>query len=236
MLKEDLILRNPLRMMGFDTDEILPNGGFGAVLARAGVGKTSLLVQLSLNTLLHGNNILHISLNDQVEKVTLWYEEVFHKLADQHKDYPPKTVRLLWEEILPHRFIMTLNEHDFSVAKLEDKLSELRKQNIFLPKMLLVDGLPFDDQTMKKALPEFKSFVEKNGMFAWFSVRTHRHEELGPDGMPVQLDGIVDMFDIVLQLQPEGKDIHVKALKGGSSGEEIKSLLLDPATLLVQQG
>jgi len=235
MLKEDLILRNPLRMMGFNTDEILPDGGFGAVLARAGVGKTSLLVQLALNTLLHGNNILHISLNDQVEKVSLWYKEVFHKLADQHENYSPKTVRLLWEEILPQRFIMTLNGNDFSVAKLEDKLSELRKQNIFLPKMLLVDGLPFDDRAMKESLSEFKAFTLKNGMFAWFSVRTHRHEAPGPNGMPPQMNGIDDMFDIILQLQPDDKDIHVKTLKGESEGTEIKSLLLDPSSLLVQK-
>ena len=51
------------------TEDILPQGGFGAVLARAGVGKTALLVQLALNTMLRDKNVLHISLNDPVNKV-----------------------------------------------------------------------------------------------------------------------------------------------------------------------
>lgn len=54
MLKNDLILRNPLRLMGQESDDILPTGGFGAVMARAGVGKTALLVQLALDSLLNG--------------------------------------------------------------------------------------------------------------------------------------------------------------------------------------
>ena len=61
MLRKDPILRNPLRAMGYENEDILSAGEFGAVLARAGVGKTAFLVQLSLNALLRGKNVLHIS-------------------------------------------------------------------------------------------------------------------------------------------------------------------------------
>ena len=81
MLIEELILRNPLRQLGFETEEILPVGGFGAVLAHAGVGKTALLVQLAINSMLRNRKVLHISLNDPVNKVNLWYNELFHHLA-----------------------------------------------------------------------------------------------------------------------------------------------------------
>ena len=72
MLKKDLTLRNPLRLLGKENQDILSKGGFGAVLARAGVGKTAIMVQLSLETLLRGKNVLHISLSDPVNKVSLW--------------------------------------------------------------------------------------------------------------------------------------------------------------------
>jgi flagellar biosynthesis GTPase FlhF len=52
MLKNELILKNPLRRMGYESDDILNNGEFGAVMARAGVGKTAFLVQLALNSML----------------------------------------------------------------------------------------------------------------------------------------------------------------------------------------
>ena len=87
MMKNDLILRNPLRVMGFESEDILPAGGFGAVLARAGVGKTAFLVQLAINALLRGKNVLHVSLSDPVRKVTLWYEEVFSVLSSISGDY-----------------------------------------------------------------------------------------------------------------------------------------------------
>ena len=90
-MKKELILRNPLRLMGDETDDIIPEGGFGAVLARAGVGKTALLVQLAVNALLRGNNVLHISLNDPVKKVSLWYKEVFNHLT---KPYIEKDVNI----------------------------------------------------------------------------------------------------------------------------------------------
>ncbi|MGD9360568.1 MAG: cytoplasmic protein, partial [Desulfobacterales bacterium] len=104
MLKKDLILRNPLRVMGYENDDILNAGEFGAVLARAGVGKTAFLVQLSLNALLREKNVLHIGLDDPVNKVSLWYQEVFNLIAEQYK---VDQISQLWESLLPHRFIMT---------------------------------------------------------------------------------------------------------------------------------
>ena len=44
MLKKDLILRNPLRLLGNEQETILSPGGFGAILARAGVGQDGLLL------------------------------------------------------------------------------------------------------------------------------------------------------------------------------------------------
>jgi hypothetical protein len=43
MLKKDLILHNPLRLLGNERESILPPGGSAPILARAGVGKTSLM-------------------------------------------------------------------------------------------------------------------------------------------------------------------------------------------------
>ena len=51
MLKKEITYRNPLMNLGYDNEDILPDGGFGAVMAYAGVGKTALLVQMALNVL-----------------------------------------------------------------------------------------------------------------------------------------------------------------------------------------
>ena len=229
MLKNDLILRNPMRVMSRENEEILGVGGFGAVLARAGVGKTAFLVQLSLNALLRGKNVLHISLADPVNKVSLWYKEVFNLIADQ---YQVEQINQLWESVLPHRFIMTFRVEGFSVPKLQERLADLTEQDIFKPEIIIVDGFPFDE-SVHQSLAEFKEMVKNQGMHAWFTIRTHRHEEPEADGTPLQLAHVADLFEVAIQLLPVGKEIHVKALKGGDSFSKHLDLRLDPATMLL---
>jgi hypothetical protein len=53
MLKTNLTLRNPLQFFGGQSEDILAPGQFGGVLARAGVGKTALMVQIALNSMLN---------------------------------------------------------------------------------------------------------------------------------------------------------------------------------------
>jgi hypothetical protein len=204
MLKNELILKNPLRRMGYESDDILKGGEFGAVMARAGVGKTAFLVQLALNSMLREKNVLHISLNDPVKKVSLWYKEVFNRIATQYAIH--QSVQL-WDTILPHRFIMTFKVEGFSVPKLEERLTDLIEQDIFN--------------------------ASHQGMHVWFTVRTHRHEEPGPKGTPAQLIPVADLFEVAIQLVPVGKQIQIKAFKGPGSREDQPDLMLDPATMLI---
>ncbi len=226
MQAKELILQNPLRRIGNETEDLLPEGGFGAVFARAGVGKTSLLVQLSMYNLLQNRNALHVSLDDPVKKVSLWYKEVFSYLT---QSYDVEKAKQLWEAILPRRFIMTFNVNAFTLTKLERRLSDLREQNIFVPQVILIDGLPFNS-AIREPLDDLKRLARENSFQVWFTIRTHRHEQPGPDGMPAPLIDVAEMFEVVLQLQPKGKEIHVTTLKGGSA----ETLVLDPSTMLIK--
>lgn len=230
MLINDLILRNPLRLMQADAGEdTLRPGGFGAVLARAGVGKTALIVQLALNSMLEKKNVLHISLQDPVHKVSLWYTEVFHHIAHQ---VAVSQANELWDTLLPHRFIMTFRVEGFTVPKLEERVNDLSEQGIFSPHMIIIDGYPFVQGTAA-ALSELKEMAGRRGCHVWFTVRTHRHEAVETTGFPRQISAIADLFDVILQLQPEGKDIHIKALKGPGMDNGSPELFLDPATMLI---
>jgi len=91
--------------------------GFGAVLAYAGVGKTALLVQVALNAMLREQPVLHVSLNDAVSKVDVWYQELFHNIA---ANYDAAEIQDHWDKIQPYRFIMTFKVEGFSAPKLEE--------------------------------------------------------------------------------------------------------------------
>lgn len=230
MLKNELILKNPLRRIGYETDDILKNGEFGAVMARAGVGKTAFLVQLALNSMLRAKKVLHISLEDPVKKISLWYKEVYSRIAAQHHIQQEDQ---LWDSVLPHRFIMTFRVEGFSVPKLEERLTDLIEQNIFKPQMMIIDGLPFDD-SVSPDLVALKSLAKHQRMHVWFTVRTHRHEDPGPNGTPLQLRQVADLFEVAIQLMPVGKQIQISALKGPGSHADHAALFLDPSTMLIE--
>ena len=229
MLKNELILKNPLRRMGYESDDILDKGQFGAVMARAGVGKTAFLVQLALNCMLREKKVLHISLDDPVKKVSLWYKEVFSRIATQY-DIPQSGQ--LWDAILPHRFIMTFRVEGFSVPKLEERLTDLIEQDIFKPDMMIIDGIPFED-SMSPDLANLKTLVNKHPMHVWFTIRTHRHEDPDPSGTPLQFIPVADLFEVAIHLVPVGKQILIKALKGARPHGDQTDLMLDPATMLI---
>lgn len=230
MLIKELLLQTPLRLMGKVTEDLPSEGGFSAVLARAGVGKTAFLVQLAVNNLLRGINVLHISLDDPVNKVSLWYKEVFQHLT---KSYDPKEANQVWEALLPKRFIMTFKVEGFSVPKLEERLIDLKEQNIFSPQMVFIDGLPFREK-IRETLSEFKVLAKNHSLHVWFTVVTHRHDEPGPNNMPTQLSTVEDLFDVAIQLQPKDKEIHVTTIKGGPKDSDRPDLLLDPSTMLIK--
>ncbi|MFH2065972.1 MAG: AAA family ATPase [Pseudomonadota bacterium] len=231
MQQANHITDNPLKWLGYATDNILPNGGFGAVLARAGVGKTSLLVQIALNSMLRNQAVLHISLDDPVKKINLWYKEIFQLLT---KDFKMDQERQLWETILPFRFILTMKVDGFSMLRLEERVRDLVEQDIFSPRMIIIDGLPFDGSA-KDTLLELKPFINHLGAHAWLTVKTHRHEEPGPDGFPIQISDIKDLFDTIIELHPEGESIYIRNLKGGSGQTNTERLILDPSTMLIQK-
>lgn len=231
MLKNELIMRNPVQYLGEPSTEVLSDGQFGGVLARAGVGKTALMVQIALNSMMHAHNVMHVSLNQPVNKTNLWYREMFGHVARQAGVAQPEAV---WESLLPHRFIMTFRTEGFSVPKLEERLTDLLEQKIFIPQVLIVDGLSFDEP-IRDSLSDLKHYARLHTLRVWFTIRTHRHEDPGPGGVAKQLADVEDLFDVAIQLVPVGEEIHVKGLKGLALPPERALLVLDPTTMMVKE-
>src|SRR3972149_582863 len=142
MLNKKLTTLNSFKVMGYESDDIIPEGGLGAVSAHAGVGKTAFMVQLAINAMLRGKKVLHVSLHDPVNKVNLWYRELFSNIAGQAGK---GNINETWEAILPYRFIMTFKVEGFNLPKLKERLTDLIVQNIFSPEVIIIDGIKFDE-------------------------------------------------------------------------------------------
>lgn len=232
MTQNNKTLADPLGLLGIGNGDALAPGGFGAIMARAGVGKTTLIVQVALNHMAHGRKILHISLREPIAKVDVYYREVFDRQAQQ---YQLPNSEALWDDIIAHRFIMTFQVEEFSVPKLKERLTDLTAQNIFHPQMVIIDGLPFDEE-MRPVLEELKTLAGQIDGPIWFTITTHRHESPAQNGLPVQLSPVQDLFDVAINMQPFEQVVNINVLKKTGTKGSQADLILDPATGLIRKG
>ncbi|MBF0451976.1 MAG: cytoplasmic protein [Candidatus Magnetomorum sp.] len=223
---------SPQKLLDTFVEQNRLNGGFGAVIARAGVGKTALLVQIALYSLIQKKNVLHVSMKDSIQKVCLWYDEVSKKIdrliPDQN--FPPD----IWDTILAHRMIMTFGEDRFETSTFKERLSDLTEQGIFYPQLIIIDGLLINKQN-RAIFEDLKSIAKEHSAFMWFSIQSHRHEvaqnhELPPSFIPIQ-----DLFDAIFQVIPKADTIDIELSTKIPLEEPVPELILDPETMLIRK-
>ncbi len=235
MLKEELINSNPLRSL-CSTEKAVYDRRVGLVMARAGVGKTSLLVQIALDNMLRGRNILHVSIGQSLDKTKIWYEDIFNHIVEGHDPHDIASIR---EDMIRRRMIMTFNADIFSVSKLEERLRDLVDQHIFHPDCVLVDG--FDCAlTDKKELNAIRQLMVDMDMNVWITSRSHRDDQrVSKSGVPAPCHELDSLFDtvIVLEPKPEEKSIALKLIKDTADISSLTAHInLDPATLMLKKG
>lgn len=227
----ELIVNNPLRALGLEEKA----GGtvqsmMGLVMARAGLGKTAILVQFALDCMLLGNKVLHVSIGEGVEKTRTWYDDILSLLTEGEKiESIP--------EVMKNRMIMTFKESSFSKALLEERLDDLVQQNIYKPECLIIDGYDFESND-KDSLEALRDFMKERGLkMIWFSAVSHRGDNrVSQDGVPAPCHELDSLFDTVLLINPEGDAMKLDILKCDScSVDPGSTLMLDPSTMLIKQ-
>ena len=233
MIKKQLILKDPLKFLNNSEPQAAATGSFGAVIARPGIGKTAFLVQMALRAMLTDKKVLHVSVQDPVDKVNLWYIELFQKLT---ASFPADQQAGLWEELLTRRFIMTFEIESFGFEKLQHRVTELKTQNVFVPDMIIIDGLAIDAAIYPK-LHRLKSFAGENAINFWFSVGRHDKEAFDILDVADEFgDEFSAIFDQILGMVPEKTRILVKQYTTGQADAKERTVVgLDPSTMLVQE-
>ncbi|MCA1794135.1 MAG: hypothetical protein ABR534_01485 [Desulfotignum sp.] len=228
MLKKDLNLRSPIeKIIGIDN---ITNSNFGAVLSRAGVGKTRFLVQIALTQLLNDQKIVHVSLEDSMGKINLRYNEGYTNLVDSIGYVDPQKAVRLWDDINLNKVGISYNEASFDTTKIKDYLKSFTKAQLPMPAIMIIDGLNFDEE-ITDVLEDLKSINQEFSISIWFAMRTHRDEALSKEGYPVQLETRNELFDKALFLQPVDNKIQAIVLKDGNKTNQ--EYLLEPATMML---
>lgn len=232
MQKEELIKKNPLRVLNPLTPETLPDHRMGLVMARAGLGKTAILVQIAMDSMLRGQKVLHVSVGEGLEKAKAWYEDVFKYIAEGCRLENAAEVE---EELMRSRMIMTFKESSLSRPKLEERLNDLVSQNIFRPDIVLVDGYDFAGADYD-AVMDLKEMMAAMNVQGWFSALRHRDDDrVSAAGVPAPCHEVDGLFDTVILLQPEKEAILLNIIKDEYDGAAGKVLNLEPSTMMVKE-
>jgi len=233
MLKQNLIANNPLGVFKADTkgNEILQR--MGLVVSRPGVGKTAILVQIALYNMLQGKQVVHVSIGQSIDKTKAWYDDIIKDVTSGAEAEEVESVKY---EIIRNRMIITFNNSNFSRPKLEERLNDLIKQDIFRPSCLVIDGLDIAAAD-RQLLDDMHALQKEMGINIWFSAVSHRDEAGNGDNLPAVFKDKADIFDTLLMLQSadagEGK-IFLKTVKDDTGCVEPgKAMCLDPTTMLV---
>lgn len=233
MLKKDLILKNPLRALEPETGPHAAPHRMGLVIARRGVGKTPLLVQFALDSLLRGNNVVHVSIGQNLDKTKAWYEDLFTELSQTYRlDHAAE----VHHEIARRRMIMTFTADAFSGPRLEERLNDLIYQDIFLPQSMIIDGYDFEKATVDE-VRNLLDLIQAMSLTTWFSgVRHRENDRVSPAGVPAPCDTFEDLYNTIFLLDPAGDAILLRTLKddlGGSAAG--RDLALDPTTFFIRE-
>ncbi len=216
MDKKDLITHSPVRY--FDvTNAGLKDGEMGLITAKKGLGKTSILVQFGIDSLINDKALVHVSFDQQSSNVIAWYSSVLAEIAKK-KSFNLDDVN---EEIVRNRTILNFNQETFTLPKVVNTLKALKDGGTTISSVV-VDGLDMG-KTSASDLKCFADFIKASNMTAWFSYTNESTDLQGT------LDGDkLECFTTVAHLAAEGKALTLSILKNGEG-----KVNLDAKTLLM---
>lgn len=209
----------------------LKPGELGAVMARAGAGKTACLTYIALEYLLRGEPVLHVCIDVLPDKIKVWYHEMLKNMIGA---IPGTDLAKIQHRMEPQRFILAYLHQTFTPEKLESSLKNLREQAGFNPVMVILDGLDFDN-TSSYMIEELQAFAQRHGVSLWMSARTHRHRsDVNERGVPYPFNECDGLFQSILVLEPTSDAVQVRVLKdSGVYHPGDRGLILNPQTYLV---
>ncbi|MCI7799253.1 MAG: hypothetical protein MR555_06050 [Spirochaetia bacterium] len=223
MVKQDLISHSPVRFFENAADGGLKDGQMGLITSKKGLGKTSILVQFAIDSLLNDKHVVHISFDQHSSNVIAWYDSV---LAEIGKKKNFGDISVLSDTIVSERTILNTNQESFSMPKIVSTIKALKEGGIN------VSAVVIDDVDMVKLSAEdlkiIADYISQEKMTAWFSF-TNESPKLSESTDAAKLS----MFATVCHIASNGKNLELSVLKSDNKEVSGVAIKLDSKTLLM---
>ncbi len=197
----------------------LAPGQLGVVMARAGVGKTSALVRLSLDRAERGAATLHVRLGGSLTALETAYSL---QLDRRTAGLDPVSRAQRGAELARRRFLVALPDSLDCAEPIDRSLRTAREGMGFEPDAILVEGFPWsaDAEAVRRQLVALRDAAEGHNACLWMAVRTRRKVTgAHPDEMPPVCAPFVDLIDLGIFLEPSGGDVDLRVLHDGRDRE-----------------
>ena len=231
MVKEELILRSPVRVFMNTIDGGLKPGELGVIASPSGIGKTSVLVQIALDKLLQDKKVIHISFTQHTDYVLTWYEDIFNEFIKTKNLENEQDVK---DDAVRNRVLMKFTQGAIASEQILRSLRALIKDGGFNAEAIIIDGfdfyLPFEDH-----LSAVLGFAEEMGISVWYSCTVNGKEPYYDErNVPMVLKDNTDHFAVIIVLDPKPDHIAFTVSKDRSAfNPEHMALKLDPKTLMI---
>ncbi len=223
MVKQDLFDKSPVRLFDEVTDGGLKAGEIGLVTAKKGLGKTSVLVQFGMDTLLQDKQLAHVTFDLHSSNVISWYDGIFAEIAKKKNGAAD-----LKDDIVAKRTILNFSLDNFTLAKVVNTLKALKAGGIEVAGVVM-DGVDYA-KVSEEDVKAVADYAKAENVKVWFSASAEG-EKLS-DSVPAALE---DYFAIVAHLEQKASDVELAVLKLRDKKNIDTSLKLDTKTLLISK-
>lgn len=225
MVKQDLFDRSPVRYFEKATNGGLKAGEIGLVTSKKGLGKTSVLVQFGMDTLLAGKQLVHVTFDLHSSNVISWYDGIFTELAKKKNIGNAADLK---DDIVRNRTILNFSLDNFSLAKVVATLSALKAGGIAVAGVVM-DGVDFS-KVSADDMKAVAKYAKDEKVTVWMSATVEGNKL--SDSVPKTLE---NDFAAVLHLSQKPEGVVVEVLKMGKETNISTTLKLDAKTLLMSE-
>lgn len=223
MVKQDLIDKCPVRYFDEAARGGLKPGQLGLVTAKKGFGKTSILVQFGLDSLLFDRHLVHVSFDQHSSNVIAWYESI---LAEICKKKNIESYEEFADSIIRDRTILNFNQEAFTLPKVVNTIKSLKEGGIKVS-ALVIDGVNLKNVPAED-LNVVADFAKSENLVVWFS-DTNENADLAST---VSSDK-ESYFATVAHIAPGKEGLYISVLKADGAPLESSTVKLDTKTLLM---
>ena len=215
MVKQDLYDKSPIRLFDEATDGGLKEGEIGIVTAKKGLGKTSVLVQFGMDTLLQDKQLAHVTFDLHSSNVISWYDSIFAEIAKKKNGAAE-----LKDGVVSKRTILNFSLDNFTLAKVVNTLKALKAGGIVVAGVVM-DGVDFA-KVSEDDVKAVADYAKAENVKVWFS----------SDSVPAALE---QYFAVVANIEQKNDGVMLTVIKLGDKKPMETSLKLDTKTLLISK-